>query len=78
LYSLYGVKEVRLRDRGLEARIGEILIIFPLEGDRDVLMGSLQLVLSQLNSGSEDFRIEEALGSKPKVVDFRYKNPIVR
>lgn len=51
-------------------------IIFPLEGDRDVLLGSLTLILSRLNSENQDFRIEEAQGIN--TIDLRFKNPVIR
>lgn len=43
---------------------------FPLEGDIDRLLGSLEVVLSWLNSSENVSRMNE--------VDFRFRNPVVR
>ncbi len=45
-------------------------VILPLEGDPDVLLGSLELILSWLNREGEMTRIG--------IVDLRYKNPVLR
>ena len=50
-------------------------ILFPLEGDRDFILGSLALILNELKKSSSDTRIGEG---QIKIVDLRYKNPILR
>ena len=49
---------------------GGVKVIFPLEGDIDVLLGSLRLILSQLNNDEREIRI----GS----IDLRFENPVLR
>lgn len=49
---------------------------FPLKGDREVLLGSLSLILSRLNTDGEEFRIEEI--QEVKVIDLRFKNPTLK
>ncbi|MDP3918115.1 MAG: hypothetical protein Q8Q30_03010 [Candidatus Woesebacteria bacterium] len=47
-----------------------IIVRFPLEGDKDVLLGSLRLIFSRLNDEVKGIRIEE--------IDLRFKNPVLR
>ncbi len=51
----------------------DILILFPLDSDIDLLAGSLKLIFSRLNEGSEGIRMEDV-----REIDFRFKNPIIR
>lgn len=44
-------------------------LLLPLEGDKDVLMGSVRYILSWLNTNPQGSRIE---------IDLRYKNPVIR
>lgn len=70
LFSLYEVKVARVRQDSLEADITtSTKVIFPLDGDADVLLGSLNLIFSRLNTTQENSRIE---------IDLRYKNPVIR
>ena len=48
-------------------------VIFPLEGDTKVLVGALSLMLNQLNSESQDFKM-----SNVQEIDIRFKNPVIR
>jgi hypothetical protein len=57
-------------DRGIE-------VIFPLSGDRKVLVGSLSIILNQLNSLRKDSTIGD-IDVTSKTIDLRYKNPIIR
>ena len=50
-----------------------IIIRFPLEGDKDVLLGSLRLIFSRLNDSSEGIRMEDV-----NEIDLRFKNPVIR
>ncbi len=50
-------------------------VIFPLEGDREYLVGALVLVNNQLNKDSLNFKI----GNKSLVeIDLRFENPVIR
>lgn len=70
LFSLYEVKVARVLTDSLEADITtSTKVIFPLEGDGEVLLGSLNLIFSRLNTTQENSRIE---------IDLRYKNPVIR
>lgn len=75
--KIYGVSYGGIKNTSVEFKIpAGPYLIFPLEGDKDVLIGALRITISQLNKGTENPRIEKAL-SEIKV-DFRYKNPVVR
>jgi hypothetical protein len=50
--------------------------IFPLEGDRDVLVGAFRLIYSQLNQDAQTSKIEGV--KTPFTIDLRYKNPVIR
>ena len=78
LSNPYQVKQALIRDECLEIELNQGLkVVFPLEGDVDVLLGSLQLVLSRLNTEAEDFKIgEEQI--RPRLIDLRFKNPVIK
>jgi cell division septal protein FtsQ len=68
IFSLYQVKSGNLEDESLVIELkGGLRVIFPLEADRKVLLGSLRLILGRLN--------EE---SNVSTIDLRYKNPILK
>ena len=65
IYYLYQVKSGEIVDDSLEVKIPEAgKIIFPLMGERDILLGSMKLILSR--------------AGKFKEIDLRYKNPVIR
>lgn len=76
LYVHHNIKRALIEDGVLYANIPEgKTAIFPLTGDSQLLLGSLNLILSQLNTVSENSRIDNSLVS---VIDLRYKNPVLR
>lgn len=50
-----------------------ILVLYPTEGDVDVLIGSLRLIFSRLNEGSQGIRMEDV-----REIDLRFKNAVLR
>lgn len=72
LYTAYkaeGIKIAQLEDGKLSLITKEgVEAIFPLDGDFQVLVGALQLILSRS-------RID---GKLPKTIDLRYSNPVLR
>lgn len=50
-----------------------ITVLFPVEGDVDVLIGSLRLIFSRLNEGSQGIRMEDV-----REIDLRFKNVVLR
>ena len=69
LFSFYQVREGKVSEGNLQVELkGKIRVIFPLEGDRSVLISSLELVLKKY----------EDVGVVPREIDLRYKNPVIR
>lgn len=74
MYAFYQVRSAKINGDSLIIDISrEPTVIFPLEGDKDALMGGLALIISRLNKISEDSKIEGI-----SQIDLRFKNPIVR
>jgi hypothetical protein len=76
LSSTHSVRTGEVKDERLKVEFSqELTVIFPLEGEADVLVGSLTAILSRLNVDDEGFRIDETPIS---VIDLRFKNPVLR
>jgi hypothetical protein len=69
--QMYQINESTVQDGGLLVDLpGQIRVIFPLEGDSQVLLGSLRLIYSKIQSdGNPD---------KYSQIDLRFKNPVLR
>ena len=82
LHQIYGVWFGRIHYDGIVCDVQSHQVIFPLEGDVDVQLGTLQLLLFQLNTGGENSKIEsaqdESIPMPAQVFDLRYKNPVIR
>lgn len=77
MYYVYGVRSGELVDGSLTVSLDSgIKVIFPLDGEVDVLMSSLGLIISNLQVEDKEFRIDEV--GVVKEIDLRYKNPVVR
>lgn len=53
-------------------------IVFPTQGDIDVLLGSLEVMLFRLNSALQNSKISNVSADKIHTIDLRYKNPIIK
>lgn len=74
LTYLYSINSGNIINNELKVTNSEgIIIRFPLEGDKDVLLGSLRLIFSRLNDETKGIRIEDT-----KEIDLRFKNPVLR
>lgn len=68
------VTNAEIKNTALEVVIENgILVRLPLEGDIDVLTGSLKLIFSRLNEASQGIRMEDI-----SEIDLRFKNPVLR
>ena len=77
LFYLYSVSSGNIQDDSLVVKLnGGERVIFPLEGDEETLVGSLQLVISNLKQEDKDSRIDSA--GYDIEIDLRYKNPVIR
>jgi len=71
LYTFYSVdKGATTGDGFFIDNIRSKKVIFPLNGDKDLLLGSMNLIFSRLPSLKEASTIE--------TIDLRYKNPVLR
>jgi len=77
---LYSIREGIVEKEQLKIILKEgIIVRFPLEGDPDVLVGSLRLIFSRLNDMTNGIRIEEGVNlSNIKEIDLRFTNPVLR
>ncbi len=74
LAYLYSINSGNIINDELKVTSSEgIIIRFPLEGDKDVLLGSLRLIFSRLNDETKGIRIEDT-----KEIDLRFKNALLR
>jgi hypothetical protein len=80
LQLVYGVSKIQEIERAywqnnslsVDLKDGKS-ILFPIDGDRDFLLGALALILNELKKESAE---TEVLGIE--VIDLRYKNPVLR
>ncbi len=71
------IKYAELRDNDLQVRTNdEFKVIFPLVGDKEILLGSFILIMSRLQEGGEELRIENI--GEVSEIDLRFKNPVLR
>jgi len=77
MFSLYSIDYGKIVEDRLEIiSSDDIKIIYPLVGDREVLVGSLVAIMSRLKESNEAPRIEEV--KSVSEIDLRYKNPVLR
>jgi len=50
-------------------------VIFPVEGDRDLLLGSFVLITNELKKSGSETSFPDV---SKKVVDLRFKNPVIK
>ena len=71
IYSAYLPKSAVIENDHLVVELEDgVKIIFPLEGDKNVLVGSMFFIMSKLKSG-------EVTGSKVAIIDLQYKSPVL-
>lgn len=74
LLYLYSIKEGTVENESLIVKNSEgVKVILPLEGDTLLLIGSLRLIFSRLNDGSEGIRMNDI-----REIDLRFKNPVLK
>lgn len=77
MFFSYQVREGTIEDGSLVIELSQgPKVIFPLEGKKEILLGSLRLVLSKLNNSGQDSKIENVSGAS--IIDLRFKNPVVK
>jgi len=75
VYASYQVREGRLENQSLVVELHQgPKVIFPLEGEKEVLLGALRVILDRLNEDDKDSRI----GKEITEVDLRFQNPVLK
>ncbi len=78
LSSSYQLSKGELNGDGLLVELPtKTKVLFPLNGDREILLGSFILVINQLNSVKVGSTMDK-VGLAGKTLDLRYKNPVIR
>jgi len=76
-YSNYQIEEANLYSDRLVIELDtNLTVIFPLEGSRDVLLGSLRLILAELNN--ENINTDAAERGRIRTIDLRFENPVLK
>jgi hypothetical protein len=71
VYQMYQVHMSQIQDDSLLVELpGQIRVIFPLDGDAQVLLGSLRLIYSKIQEGGNPAMYSQ--------IDLRFKNPVLR
>lgn len=71
VFEMYQVRSGILQNNTLLVELpAGTRVIFPLEGDTDILLGSLRLIYSRIQSAD--------YAGKYKEIDLRFKNPVLR
>lgn len=84
MYTYYQIKNGHEQEDSVKFAIeGGKDVIFPLEGDRQLLIASLAVILTRLNADDSSTRIENGEGLKATclqgcTIDLRFKNPVIR
>ena len=77
LNILYGVGRGIIKNEALYINLpGSVEGIFPLNKEKEVILGALKLILDRLNTEAKDIRINEV--DNIKTIDLRYDNPVLR
>jgi hypothetical protein len=71
LDKMFGSKSGRIEDNSLVVELrDQIKVTFPLQGEVDVVLGSLRLIISKIEDGSQTRRFSE--------IDLRFRDPVLR
>jgi hypothetical protein len=74
LFANYQVERGVIEGEKLLVDITGIRVIFPVSGDKDVLLGSLRLIIERLKQEPKDSKISKGITQ----IDLRFKNPVLK
>lgn len=78
-HKIYRTEFGFLKENYLTASVSDKLdVVFPQSGNMDEIFGSIELVLSRLNTADQDPKMSELLLKDKIILDLRYKNPVLR
>lgn len=76
IFISYNIKEGNIVDNYMEVLFNQgYKVLFPLDKDNQILLGSLRLIINRLNTEESESRIIE---DRINVIDLRYENPVLR
>lgn len=71
IFQMYQIRESKIQEDSLLVELpGQIRVIFPLDGDSEILLGSLRLIYSKVK--------EDGNLAGYSQIDLRFKNPVLR
>lgn len=71
IYEMYQIRTGDIVDSSLVVELpGQIRVIFPLVGDKNIILGALRLTYAKIESSE--------LAGQYKEIDLRFKNPVLR
>lgn len=77
IFPYYSVSNAHLDGDSLIIELAEgPELIFPLKGDKEVLLGTSNLILTRLKSENQDSKIKNL--EDIKIIDLRFKNPVLK
>ena len=70
VFTMYQVRTGEIKNESLVVELpGAVVVIFPVDGDSEILLGSLRLIYARIESDEE---------KKYSEIDLRFKNPVLR
>ncbi|MEK7111993.1 MAG: hypothetical protein AAB875_01570 [Patescibacteria group bacterium] len=76
IFASYQARQGIIENNSLLVNLPQgVKVIFPLSGDKDVLLGALRLIMERLNESNKDSRINEVA---VRQIDLRFKNPVLK
>lgn len=74
LNYLYQINEINFTNNSIRANVLDKSVIFPADGDSKLAIGALELIINQLNTSDQTYKIDRVIST----IDLRYKNPVLR
>jgi len=77
LNLIFGINGGYLKETGVEFRIQDgPLVIFPKNGDSDILIGALRLIVQNVSQPNWEYSLVKPYNKI--TIDLRYRNPVIR
>ena len=71
IFQMYQIRNFAIQNGSLLVELpGQIRVILPLDGDTDILLGSLRLIYSKIQADGNPLGYSQ--------IDLRFKNPVLR
>ncbi|MGD8744574.1 MAG: hypothetical protein PVJ52_03205 [Candidatus Woesebacteria bacterium] len=77
--KVFALDNAEAKDNFLKITVeGNKEVVFPPDGDEELLVGSMILIVKQLNVGSENTRIKQTDCDNGCIIDLRFNNPVIK